>query len=97
MATRVPFALPLAIVLALFDLVPMVGATLGSIIVALAALLVSRQLSATAVPGRRRRCGHRRRTGGALVGVTSDGDTRSTQPRGSWSRPPWRQSPPGSC
>jgi predicted PurR-regulated permease PerM len=38
---RVPFALPLAIVIALFDLVPMVGATLGSIIVALAALLVS--------------------------------------------------------
>jgi predicted PurR-regulated permease PerM len=37
----VPFALPLAIVIALFDLVPMVGATLGSIIVALAALLVS--------------------------------------------------------
>jgi predicted PurR-regulated permease PerM len=38
---RVPFALPLAIVIALFDLVPMVGATVGSIIVALAALLVS--------------------------------------------------------
>jgi predicted PurR-regulated permease PerM len=38
---RVPFALPLAIVIALFDLVPMVGATIGAIIVALAALVVS--------------------------------------------------------
>jgi predicted PurR-regulated permease PerM len=37
----VPFALPLAIVIAFFDLIPMVGATLGAIIVALAALLVS--------------------------------------------------------
>jgi hypothetical protein len=37
----VPFALPLAIVIGFFDLLPMVGATLGAIIVALAALLVS--------------------------------------------------------
>ena len=37
----VPFALPLAIMVAFFDLIPMVGATLGAIIVALAALLVS--------------------------------------------------------
>jgi predicted PurR-regulated permease PerM len=37
----VPFAVPLAIVVGFFDLVPMVGATLGAIIVALAALLVS--------------------------------------------------------
>jgi predicted PurR-regulated permease PerM len=37
----VPFALPLAIVIAFFDLIPMVGATLGAIIVAVAALLVS--------------------------------------------------------
>jgi predicted PurR-regulated permease PerM len=37
----IPFALPLALVVAFFDLIPMVGATLGAIIVALAALLVS--------------------------------------------------------
>jgi predicted PurR-regulated permease PerM len=37
----VPFAVPLAIAMAFFDLIPMVGATLGSIIIALAALLVS--------------------------------------------------------
>jgi predicted PurR-regulated permease PerM len=37
----VPFALLLAIVIAFFDLLPMVGATLGAIIVTLAALLVS--------------------------------------------------------
>jgi predicted PurR-regulated permease PerM len=37
----VPFAVPLAIVVGFFDLIPMVGATLGAIIVALAALLVS--------------------------------------------------------
>jgi len=37
----VPFAVPLAIVIGFFDLIPMVGATLGAIIVALAALLVS--------------------------------------------------------
>jgi predicted PurR-regulated permease PerM len=37
----VPFAAPLAIVIAFFDLIPMVGATLGAIVVALAALLVS--------------------------------------------------------
>ena len=37
----VPFALPLAIVIAFFDLLPMIGATVGAIIVALAALLVS--------------------------------------------------------
>jgi predicted PurR-regulated permease PerM len=40
-ALGVPFALPLAIVIAFFDLLPMVGATIGAIIVALAALLVS--------------------------------------------------------
>jgi predicted PurR-regulated permease PerM len=37
----VPFAAPLAIVIGFFDLLPMIGATLGAIIVALAALLVS--------------------------------------------------------
>src|SRR4051812_26365748 len=37
----VPFAVPLAIVVGFFDLIPMVGATLGAIVVALAALLVS--------------------------------------------------------
>jgi predicted PurR-regulated permease PerM len=37
----VPYALSLAIVIGFFDLIPMVGATLGAIIVALAALLVS--------------------------------------------------------
>jgi predicted PurR-regulated permease PerM len=37
----VPFALPLAIVVAFFDLIPMIGATLGALIVALAALVVS--------------------------------------------------------
>lgn len=37
----VPFAVPLAIVVGFFDLIPMVGATLGAIMVALAALLVS--------------------------------------------------------
>jgi predicted PurR-regulated permease PerM len=40
-ALGVPFAVPLAIVVAFFDLIPMVGATLGAIIVALAALIVS--------------------------------------------------------
>jgi predicted PurR-regulated permease PerM len=37
----VPFALPLALVVAFLDLIPMVGATLGALIVALAALVVS--------------------------------------------------------
>jgi predicted PurR-regulated permease PerM len=37
----IPFAVPLAIVVGFFDLLPMVGATLGAIIVALVALLVS--------------------------------------------------------
>jgi predicted PurR-regulated permease PerM len=37
----VPFAVPLAILVGFFDLIPMVGATLGAILVALAALLVS--------------------------------------------------------
>ena len=40
-ALSVPFAAPLAIAIAFFDLIPMVGATLGAILVALAALLVS--------------------------------------------------------
>ena len=40
-ALGIPFALPLAIVIGFFDLIPMVGATLGAIIVGLAALLVS--------------------------------------------------------
>jgi predicted PurR-regulated permease PerM len=40
-ALGIPFALPLALVIAFFDLIPMVGATLGAIIVGLAALLVS--------------------------------------------------------
>jgi predicted PurR-regulated permease PerM len=40
-ALGVPFALPLALLVAFLDLIPMVGATLGSIIVALAALVVS--------------------------------------------------------
>jgi predicted PurR-regulated permease PerM len=38
---RIPYALPLSIVLAVLDLVPMVGATLGAIPVVLAALTVS--------------------------------------------------------
>lgn len=37
----VPFALPLALMVAFLDLIPMVGATLAAVIVALAALLVS--------------------------------------------------------
>jgi predicted PurR-regulated permease PerM len=37
----VPFAVPLAIVVAFLDLIPMVGATLGAILVAVAALVVS--------------------------------------------------------
>ena len=37
----IPYALPLSVVLALLDLVPMVGATLGAIPVVLAALTVS--------------------------------------------------------
>jgi predicted PurR-regulated permease PerM len=41
MLLGIPFALPLAIVIAFFDLIPMVGATLGAIIVGLAALVVS--------------------------------------------------------
>jgi predicted PurR-regulated permease PerM len=40
-AIGIPFALPLAIVVAFFDLLPMVGATLAALVVALAALLVS--------------------------------------------------------
>jgi predicted PurR-regulated permease PerM len=40
-ALGVPFALPLALVMAFLDLIPMVGATLGAIIIALAALVVS--------------------------------------------------------
>lgn len=40
-ALGIPFALPLALVIAFFDVIPMVGATLGAIIVGLAALLVS--------------------------------------------------------
>jgi predicted PurR-regulated permease PerM len=39
-AIGIPFALPLAIVVAFFDLLPMIGATLAAIIVALVALLV---------------------------------------------------------
>jgi len=38
---RIPYALPLSVVLAVLDLVPMVGATLGAIPVVLAALSVS--------------------------------------------------------
>jgi predicted PurR-regulated permease PerM len=37
----VPFALPLAIAMAFFDLIPMVGAALGAVLVALAALVVA--------------------------------------------------------
>ena len=37
----IPFAVPLALVVAFLDLIPMVGATLGALIVALVALLVS--------------------------------------------------------
>ena len=37
----IPFAFPLALAIAFFDLIPMVGATLGSLLVALVALLVS--------------------------------------------------------
>jgi predicted PurR-regulated permease PerM len=37
----IPFAVPLAIVVGFFDLLPMVGATIGAIIVGLVALLVS--------------------------------------------------------
>jgi predicted PurR-regulated permease PerM len=37
----IPFAFPLALAVAFFDLIPMVGATLGSILVGLVALLVS--------------------------------------------------------
>jgi predicted PurR-regulated permease PerM len=40
-ALQIPFAVPLALAVAFFDLIPMVGATLGSILVALVALLVS--------------------------------------------------------
>jgi predicted PurR-regulated permease PerM len=40
-ALGVPFAAPLAIGMAFLDLIPMVGATLGAILIALAALLVS--------------------------------------------------------
>jgi predicted PurR-regulated permease PerM len=40
-AIGIPFAVPLAIVVAFFDLLPMIGATLAAIIVALVALLVS--------------------------------------------------------
>src|SRR3954470_9537402 len=40
-ALSIPFAVPLALAVAFFDLIPMVGATLGSILVALVALLVS--------------------------------------------------------
>jgi predicted PurR-regulated permease PerM len=40
-ALGVPFALPLALMVAFLDLIPMVGATLAAVIVALAALLVS--------------------------------------------------------
>jgi predicted PurR-regulated permease PerM len=38
LATRVPYALPLGLVVAVFDLIPMVGATLATVIVALVAL-----------------------------------------------------------
>jgi predicted PurR-regulated permease PerM len=37
----VPFAVPLALLVAFLDLIPMVGATLASVLVALAALIVS--------------------------------------------------------
>jgi predicted PurR-regulated permease PerM len=40
-ALGIPFALPLAIVIGFFDLIPMIGATLGALIVGLAALIVS--------------------------------------------------------
>jgi predicted PurR-regulated permease PerM len=40
-ALGIPFALPLALAIGFFDLIPMVGATLGAIIVGLVALLVS--------------------------------------------------------
>jgi predicted PurR-regulated permease PerM len=40
-ALGIPFAVPLALVIAFLDLIPMVGATLGAAVVALAALLVS--------------------------------------------------------
>jgi predicted PurR-regulated permease PerM len=40
-ALGIPFALPLAIVIGFFDLIPLIGATLGALIVGLAALVVS--------------------------------------------------------
>ncbi len=38
---RVPYAIPLGIIVGLFDLLPLVGATIGAVIVVLAALFVS--------------------------------------------------------
>jgi predicted PurR-regulated permease PerM len=40
-ALGIPFAVPLALLIAFLDLIPMIGATLGAAVVALAALLVS--------------------------------------------------------
>jgi predicted PurR-regulated permease PerM len=47
LATSVPYAVPLGLIVAIFDLIPMVGATIGTVLVAAVAL--SRGIPTTAV------------------------------------------------